>query len=539
MDLEEELIRRRQELKEQETLLMRLKNAAGASTSTQHPNAGPSTSRTELDRSALSNSGLMPSQLSTVGSLATVNIDIPPSKARQSHRHAKPGQSQNCKSFAHVLGDASFSYAEGSIDIAREVDTLKNTSRGDAIDFDSDVSAHSLATKILLCDDEWARHRPVNAIRFHQKHEDVLLSAHGLRTTGTWNAAGVVNVWGLDGGSSRLQRSLCAEASVTSLALPAVSPTTVVGGTLCGDVLTWDLRARASVPVQRAGSFSTDPNFSHSGAPILSLEIASGNTSEFISASTDGTICTWSLSTLDCPSMKFQVRNRALTGTIRVTAIALPGLRKFGGGGRQGKSLPCMFVGAEDGGVYRLDSNDGAWSLGAEIRQHDGPVTGMSAHPVSRKWSNLDDIVISSSMDWTVGLNTLTQGSAAKNVKLYDLGFPGVVCDAAWSPVHPCVFAVGDERGGVALFDAERFSSDARPVRYTLKPTGQDDAIGASVNRVQWSKDGRLLAGGDIEGNIGVWRSSASLVDPHSQEWERMSEFMKIASRDTSSARST
>eukprot|EP00171_Calliarthron_tuberculosum_P022527 IDg22527t1 len=254
---------------------------------------------------------------------------------------------------------------------------------------------------------------------------------------------------------------------MTSLALPSLSPTTVIGGTQAGDVLAWDLRAKASIPIHRAGSVSMDPNFSHNFSLVFSLEMAAGNTAVLVSASANGSVCIWSLSNLDSPLTQFQA--------------------------------------------------------------HRAPVTSLSVHPTSRKWPMISDLVLSASMDWSMRLCSLGAASADAPAKEFNIGMPAIVADVKWSPVHPCIFATGDEAGGVSLFDVERSYMSTGPpsCRHTFKESGSRISATPSINRVQWSKDGRQLSAGDIQGSVSVWRCSDKLVDSSSQEWERLSDFMK------------
>ncbi len=200
------------------------------------------------------------------------------------------------------------------------------------------------------------------------------------------------------------------------------------------------------------------------------------------------------------------------------------------GGGRENKSSQYLFAGGEDGGVYRFENQSGSWGLGCEIGAHKAPVTSMSVHPTSRKWPQLSDIVLSASMDWSIQLCNLGQGSISGSPKTYSLGMPGIISDVRWSPVHPCIFATGDETGGVSLFDAERSYVDIGPpsCRHTFKESGiSASATTSSITRLQWSKDGRQLSAGDIEGSVSVWRCSENVADSSSQQWERMSDFLK------------
>lgn len=519
MDLEQQLSSRRKQLAEEKAILERLQSA-------QRSAAKSAADDTVQD--ATKPADQVAKSVSSVNPMPKVEVDVPPLPGIDASRFRTRGTK---KTFEDVLGDSRFSYDDNTLRMGDDAEAFE--AAGDAnLDQDGvdELSPKALGSRVTLRHEKWAIHRPVKALQFHQKHGDVLLSAHGASTVvSADNGGGVVNMWGLAGGDSQLQRTLIANASMTSLLLPSISPAMVIGGTMSGDLLTWDLRARSSTPAQRAGSLSKDPDFSHSCSPIVSLEMASGNKAEYISASANGTMCMWSLSNLDRPVARFQVRNKALTGTVRLGAVAVPGMKKFMGGGRERKSAQYLFGGGEDGAVYRFENQSGSWGIGREIAAHNAPITSMSVHPTSRKWPQVSDIVLSSSMDWTVKLSCLGQGSLDEHPKSYSLAMPGIISDVKWSPVSPCIFATGDEDGGVSLFDAERSFMISGPpsCRHTFKESGSNASVTPSISALQWAKDGQQLAAGDIEGNVSIWQSSSKIANSSSQEWERISDFLK------------
>lgn len=525
MDLNQELISRRKKLEEEKANLKRLKHARQAEAKRAADEAAQDTSKrasqTEIP-------GVVVTSASSVIPMPQVEVDLPPVPGIDTSRFRTEGPP---KTFADVLGDSRFTYEDDSLRMGDEAEAFESAADGNPEHEGADeLPAKALGSRMTLRHEQWAAHRPVNTVRFHPKHGDVLLTAHGSSTAATAeNPGGVVNMWTLAGGDSRLQRTLVANASMTSLLLPVMAPAMVLGGTMSGDILAWDLRSRASTPSQRAGCLSKDPDFSHSCSPICSLEVAPSNKTEYISASANGTMCVWSPSNLDRPVTRFQVRNTALTGTVRLGAIAVPTSKKLVGSGRDRQGAQYLFGGGEDGVVYRFENKTDSWSVGGEIRAHDAPITNISLHPPSRKWPHLGDVVLSASMDWTVKLSSAGPGSSDEAPKSYSLAMPGMIRDVKWSPVSPCIFATGDEAGGVSLFDAERsFMNSAPPTcRRMLNETGSNADRSPSISALEWANDGQQLAAGDIEGNVSVWQCSSKVVNSSPQEWERMSFFLK------------
>lgn len=448
---------------------------------------------------------------STVINLRSVGVDVPPPPGS----HKLDVRS----SFADVCGDVAFVDDLTDSEIATDSELAPEEA--------DELHPKDLFSRVTLRDEAWSINRPVSAIRFHTKHADVLLSAHANSTVETANRTGVVNVWGLEGGDSRLQRTLLANTSVTALVLPSISATTVIGATDSGELLGWDLRQKASTPCQRSGANTTDVYSGHAHSPVYSLEPASTK-GEFVSASADGTVCIWSISKFDMPITKFQVRND-ISATLQVSALGVPPSSKK----LLVKSSQYYFAGSEDGNLYRYEQKEGQnWVVTRTVEAHYAPVTGVSVHPTSRKWALVNDIVLSSSMDWTVKLcNMGTSGkyNTQQMMRKYTVGTPGIIYDVQWSPKHPCVFAVADEAGGVSLLDVERSYLSAKvPVcRHTFQQpnTGMDST--PPISRIQWSKDGGMISAGDTAGSVSVWRCSEKLADPSTKEWDRITDFLK------------
>lgn len=493
MDLEEELARREALVAEEEAQLQRLRHSIAIAE--QVPLSE------KLKSHTLNHHAIQP--LTTVNNLRTTVVDIPPSSSESTIVRRNRTQ--------HPIKPDDPYAAEDS-------DELESITDGGISEF----SANELSNRVTLHDEKWSVGRSVNALRFHAKRRDVLLSAHGAKQGGQ---GGVVNVWAVDGAHSSHQRALFANTEVTALAMPPLSPTTVLGGTSIGAVLTWDLRARATTPVQYGAAVL-------GRAPVTALEMAR-NKPEFACSTADGTISIWSLSKLDAPTSKFQIRSKSLVDTIRVTALEIPVVKKLmAQGAARSQSL---FAGGEDGAVYRFDCNSvGSWVLGKELKAHRGPVSAISVHPSSRKWPTISELVLSASMDWSIQLSGFAKNEVVP--KKFNLGRPAIVNDVKWSPVHPSIFATADEAGGVALFDVERSYLDAGTPfsRHTFKDAVSGFTATPSVNRIQWSKDGRQLAAGDIEGSVSVWKCSDKLLDASKGEWLRLSNFISLrkSSRD-------
>lgn len=74
--------------------------------------------------------------------------------------------------------------------------------------------------------------------------------------------------------------------------------------------------------------------------------------------------------------------------------------------------------------------------------KHLGPVTGISTH-YNQSSPDFGHLFLTSSIDWTIKLWSLKE-----NKPLYSFeDNSDYVCDVAWSPIHPALFASVDGNG--------------------------------------------------------------------------------------------
>ena len=110
-----------------------------------------------------------------------------------------------------------------------------------------------------------------------------------------------------------------------------------------------------------------------------------------------------------------------------------------------------FLVGSEEGTVYsacRHGSRAGVLDL---YEGHQAPVTGLDTHP-GQGTIDFSHLFLTSSIDWTVKLWSLKE-----NKPLYSFEDNGdYVYDAAWSPIHPALFAAVDGTGRLDLWNLNK-----------------------------------------------------------------------------------
>ena len=220
-------------------------------------------------------------------------------------------------------------------------------------------------------------------------------------------------------------------------------------------------------------------------------------------------------------------------------------------------SDPTSFlVGTEEGTIYPCQRYDRAGAKAGvdtrvRYRSHTAPVMSMNFHP-ARGPLDLSDLVLSSSLDWTVKLwkirtpssaaaaaaaaaaasssssSTFSSttaggltGTATPNAhhEIHPvMEFPreDVVYDARWSPVRPGVFALVDGAGEVEIWD---LLVDTEIPVVKAAPAGSGGLAGfgghyapKSLNKVAWEeKEGRRVGVGGAAGVVTVFELGSEL----------------------------
>ena len=301
-------------------------------------------------------------------------------------------------------------------------------------------------------------------------------------------------------------------------------PNLILGGAYSGQVLLWDTRAR-SAPVQKTSL--TGNGHTH---PIYSIDIVgTQNANNIISCSTDGVVCGWSVDMLAQPQEYIELATpHAKIDDMAPTCIAFP------------QSDPTYFLaGTEEGTIYPCHRYDRAGAkAGVDARLaykgHAAPVMSLDFHP-ARGPVDLGDLVISSSVDWSVKLwrvrppaattSTNPTSGPAVATPLFEFFRDDLVYDARWSPVHPGIFALVDGAGTLEIFD---INLDVEVPVAKITPS---DRVGIgfakrSLNRVAWEeREGKHIAVGGLDGVATVFEVGnelGGLEGVRTDEWTNL-----------------
>jgi dynein intermediate chain, cytosolic len=234
-----------------------------------------------------------------------------------------------------------------------------------------------------------------------------------------------------------------------------------------------------------------------------------------ISVSTDGVMCAWTTDMLARPQEFLELTYPPPTQTntpiiskmvedLSPMSVAFP---------RSDSS--SFYVGTEDGGIWSINRYDRAAAKAgtdASIRftPHYAPVTKLDVHraglgPGTTETSDFDDLLLSSSLDWTVRLyRTRKPASGTGDIKsiepLMEWNREDMVYDVAWSPVRPSLFTSVDGAGNLELWDLTSPDPEI-PVAWTR------DENPRALNKVCWETgaEGRKVVTGSLDGRVQVY----------------------------------
>lgn len=360
----------------------------------------------------------------------------------------------------------------------------------------------------------------------------MVLASYTKNPSAPQDPSGLVQVWNLHL-HSRPEYSFHSTSDILTAKFSPFHPSLILGGTYSGQVLLWDTRSRSSLPVQKTPlTGASSGGHTH---PIYSIEVVgTQNANNIISCSTDGVVCGWSVDMLSLPQEYLELAapppNR--TDDLSPTCMGFP------------PSDPTSFlVATEEGSMYschRYDRAGAKAGVDARVRYkgHSAPVMSLNFHS-ARGPMDLSDLVITSSLDWTVKLWKIRSPSSASATATasspdYTSSLPGantsttqdvypvmefpredVVYDARWSPQRPGVFALVDGAGGVEVWDlmvdTEVPVAKASPSsNKMLEASGM--YVPKSLNKVAWDeKDGKRLCVGGASGLLTVFEVGSDL----------------------------
>lgn len=427
---------------------------------------------------------------------------------------------------------------ERALDISNEYDILTDYSLQAHDIEDEDEQAGNTGGKgrrrvkeiVQFYDDRWSKKRMISSIDFSPKFPELLLASYTKNPSAPHDPDGIVQVWNQHL-HDRSEFLFHAQSDILTAKFSPFHPNLIIGGTYSGQVLLWDTRAK-SAPVQKTPL--TGSGHSH---PVYSVDIVgTQNANNIISVSTDGAFCVWSVDMLSQPqeSLTLTTPPPNKFEDLAPTTMAFP------------QADPTYFlVGSEEGPIYPCHRYDRAGAkAGVDSRVsykgHAAPVMSVNFHP-ARGFVDLGDLVLSSSLDWSVKLwkvrapaatSTIVESAGTAVPPLLEFVREDVVYDAAWSPVRPGVFALVDGAGSLELWD---ITVETEIPVAKISPTPRKDGrqlLCKSLNKVAWEgSEGKRLATGGIDAVVSVFEVGPDLGGKEAARSEEWTNVKKLVAR--------
>ena len=266
--------------------------------------------------------------------------------------------------------------------------------------------------------------------------------------------------------------------------------------------------------------------------PVYSVSVVgTQNANNILTCSTDGVVCGWTVDMLAQPQelLELIAPPPSKTDDLSPTCMAFP------------HSDPTYFlVGTEEGTIYPCHRYDRAGAkAGVEPRisykGHAAPIMSIDFHPV-RGPVDLGDLVLSSSLDWSVKLwkarppaatSTSTTGLPAGAKPILEFNREDVVYDARWNPTKPGTFALVDGSGTLEVWDI------TVDTEVPIAKTVPSHRVGAThltkgLNKVAWEQhDGKRLAVGGLDSTVTVF--DVAMDSPRNEEWSSVKRLVSRA----------
>ena len=335
--------------------------------------------------------------------------------------------------------------------------------------------------------------KSVSSVKWSPRYNELLLTSYiSVSRSVSSELRGLICLWSLTL-KSRPEYVLTCQSSVTASTFNKFDHNLVVAGTYSGQIVVWDLRTKAH-PVQRTPLMAE----SHTHPVYCVSIIGSQHANNIVSASNDGKICVWSLNMFGSPTSSFELKSRVKD--IGCTCMAFPD-----------NETNIFYVGAEDGSIFQTQLHGSKLMDGSTetYEGHFGPITGLDIHPVGENIFTdvTGNLLLSSSVDWSVKLwNPKTSKSPVLAFDIYE----DYVFDVKWSPVHPSVFAVAE---GTGVVDIWNLNKDIE------MPASRMSCPKEAVNKLDWGVGGEMLATGNCNGEVKIYKVPQEFYQPVSEDW--------------------
>ena len=370
------------------------------------------------------------------------------------------------------------------------------------------ISKKTLANHLYDIYDEQSSGRIVTSLDWSPNQNDLFLASFS-GTEDFTQQSGLIQLWSL-ANRKVPDYVINYQTEITSAIFYKDNPNLVIGGSMTGQILLWDVKSGRAVPEQKSplgiGTKDDKDRDTRDGKnlhkfPVHCLAIV-GKDKNLISISTDGVLCEWTLSNLSRPINKYDIR-------LYKNDEQIDNLNEIGPlciGTCQNKNSNEFIIGCDRNDIYNIRLYDKDYDLINSFSGSKGPTFCISTHPLFNENNpDFSDLFLSCGADWSTKL----WSTEIPEIPLISFNqSKDYVYSAKWHPINPFIFATGDGSGFIDLWDLNR-DKEIPTFRYNLKN---------AINKLAWSFDGKKLAAGDINGHINIFSSEKDVINVKNED---------------------